>query len=94
MAIYRITRFKTSDAEKTAALAEAARAEVSQMGADFIDVAFDEEGNGAVVARYPDVATMENATATAQKVFGQMVADGAMDGASIQIWSGDVKVSL
>ena len=94
MAIYRITRFTTPDSEKAAAMAEAARAEVSQMGADFIDVAFDGEGNGVVVARYPDTATMENATATAQKVFGQMVADGVMDGASIQIWSGDVKVSM
>lgn len=94
MAIYRITRFTSADAGKAVAMAEAVRDEISQIGADFIDLAFDGEGHGAVIARYPDQATMENATATAQRIFGEMVSDGAMDGASIQIWSGDVKLSM
>jgi len=37
---------------------------------------------------------MEAATATAQQVFGQMIQEGAMDGASIDIWSGDVVSTL
>jgi len=37
---------------------------------------------------------MEAATATAQKVFGQLVAEGLMDGDSISIWTGEVGVSM
>ena len=54
----------------------------------------DQVGNGVVVAKYPDAATMEAATATAQKGFGQMVAEGVMDGDSISIWTGDVINSM
>ena len=38
MAIYRITRFTSSDMEKAKAKAEEARDEVSAVGADFIDL--------------------------------------------------------
>ena len=94
MAIYRITRFTSSDMDKAKARAEEARDEVSVVGADFIEIAADAEGNGVVVAKYPDAATMDAATATAQKVFGQMVAEGVMDGDSISIWTGDVINSM
>ena len=94
MAIYRITRFTSSDMEKAKARAEEVRDEVSAVGADFIEIAADADGNGVVVAKYPDAATMEAATATAQKVFGQMVAEGVMDGDSISIWTGDVINSM
>jgi len=94
MAIYRITRFTSSDMQKAIAMAEEARDEVSAVGADFIDIAADGDGNGVVVAKYPDAATMEAATATAQKVFGQMVAGGVMDGDSISIWTGDLVNSM
>jgi|TARA_B110000014_G_scaffold223776_1_gene181624 phosphoribosylamine-glycine ligase len=94
MAIYRITRFTSSDMDKAKARAEEARDEVSAVGADFIEIAADADGNGVVVAKYPDAATMEAATATAQKVFGQMVAEGVMDGDSISIWTGDVINSM
>ena len=94
MAIYRITRFTSSDMDKAKARAEEARDEVSAGGADFIEIAADADGNGVVVAKYPDTATMEAATATAQKVFGQMVAEGVMDGDSISIWTGDVINSM
>tara|TARA_X000000950_G_scaffold287017_1_gene397679 strand:+ start:1189 stop:1494 length:306 start_codon:yes stop_codon:yes gene_type:complete len=94
MAIYRITRFTSSDMENAMAKAEEAREEVSAVGAELIDLAADADGNGVVVAKYPDAATMEAATATAQKVFGQMVAEGLMDGDSISIWTGEVGVSM
>ncbi len=94
MAIYRITRFTSPDIQRAIAMAEDARDEVAAVGADFIDIAADAEGNGVVVAKYPDAATMEAATATAQKIFGQMVADGVMNGDSIDIWTGDVVNSM
>ena len=94
MAIYRITRFTSSDIQKAIAMAEDARDEVAAAGADFIDIAADADGNGVVVAKYPDAATMEAATAIAQKVFGQMVSEGVMDGDSISIWSGEVVNSM
>ncbi|HCX87945.1 MAG TPA: hypothetical protein DG761_07955 [Gammaproteobacteria bacterium] len=94
MAIYRITRFTSSDIQKAIAMAEDARDEVAAAGADFIDIAADADGNGVVVAKYPDAATMEAATAIAQKVFGQMVAGGVMNGDSIDIWSGEVVNSM
>jgi hypothetical protein len=37
---------------------------------------------------------MEAATAVAQRIFGGMVSDGAIDGASIETWSADVKVTM
>ena len=94
MAIYRITRFTSSDIQKAIAMAEDARDEVAAVGADFIDIAADADGNGVVVAKYPDAATMEAATAIAQKVFGQMVSEGVMNGDSISIWSGEVVNSM
>ncbi len=94
MAVYRITRFTSSNMDKAVEGAEAARSEIEALGADFIDLVSDGEGNGVVIAKYPDTATMEAATATAQQVCGQMIQEGAMDGASIDIWSGDVVSTL
>ncbi|HCY13408.1 MAG TPA: hypothetical protein DG414_06170 [Gammaproteobacteria bacterium] len=94
MAVYRITRFTSSNMDKAVEGAEAARSAIEALGADFIDLVSDGEGNGIVIAKYPDTATMEAATATAQQVFGQMIQEGAMDGASIDIWSGDVVSTL
>ena len=37
---------------------------------------------------------MEAATSVAQRIFGGMVADGAIDDASIETWSADVKVTM
>ena len=70
MAVYRITRFTSSDADKAISMAEGAREEVAAAGADFIDIVMDDDGNGVVVAKYPDAATMEVATAVAMGVFG------------------------
>jgi len=94
MAIYRITRFKSLDMDKAIASVNASRDELASVGADFIDITADSEGNGVVIAKYPDEATMEAATATAKKVIGQTIADGLMEGDSIDIWTGDVVNSI
>ena len=44
--------------------------------------------------RVTDAATMEAATSVAQRIIGGMVSDGAIDGASIETWSADVKVTM
>ena len=94
MAIYRITRFKSLDMDKAIASVDESNDELAALGADFIDITADSEGNGVVIAKYPDEATMEAATATAKKVIGQMIADGLMEGSSIDIWTGDVVSSI
>lgn len=94
MTVYRITRFTSPDAGKAVTMAEEAREEVAAAGADIIDIAMDDDGNGVVVAKYPDSATMEAATAVAMGVFGKMIAEGAIDGDSIDIWTGNVAVSI
>ena len=94
MTVYRITRFTSSDVDKAISMTEGAREEVAAVGADIIDIAFDDDGNGVVVAKYPDAATMEAATAVAMGIFGKMIAEGVIDGDSINIWTGNIAVSL
>ena len=94
MAYYRITRLKALDSDKIKEIGEGMRDTIEAMGADFIDVAQDNDGNMVVVARYPDDSTMEAATATAQDAFGQMITQGAADGSSIDQWNGEVVMSF
>ena len=94
MACYRITRLKALDSDKIKEIGEGMRDTIEAMGADFIDVAQDNDGNMVVVARYPDDSTMEAATATAQDAFGQMISQGAADGSSIDQWNGEVVMSF
>ena len=94
MACYRITRLKALDSDKIKEIGEGLRDTIEAMGADFIDVAADSDGNMVVVARYPDDSTMEAATATAQDAFGQMITQGAADGSSIDQWNGEVVMSF
>lgn len=94
MACYRITRLKALDPDQIKEIGEGMRDTIETMGADFIDVVGDDDGNMVVVARYPDESIMEAATATAQDAFGQMVAQGAADSASINQWSGAVVMSF
>ena len=94
MACYRITRLKALDSDKIKEIGEGMRDTIEAMGADFIDVAQDNDGNMVVVARYPDDITMEAATATAQGAFGQMITQGAADGSSIDQWNGEVVMSF
>ena len=93
LAYYRITRLKALDMVRIKKFMEGMRVTLEKLGADFIDIVEDDEGNIAVVARYPDESTMEAATATAQDAFGQMVTEGAADGSSIDQWSGQVTLS-
>ena len=94
MTCYRITRLKALDSDKIKEIGEGMRDTIEAMGADFIDVAQDSDGNMVVVARYPDDSTMEAATATAQDAFGQMITQGAADGSSIDQWNGEVVMSF
>ena len=94
MTYYRITRLKALDSDKIKEIGEGMRDTIEAMGADFIDVAQDNDGNMVVVARYPDDSTMEAATATAQDTFGQMITQGAADGSSIDQWNGEVVMSF
>lgn len=94
MTYYRITRLKALDSDKIKEIGEGMRDTIEAMGADFIDVAQDNDGNMVVVARYPDDSTMEAATATAQDAFGQMITQGAADGSSIDQWNGEVVMSF
>ena len=94
MTCYRITRLKALDSDKIKEIGEGMRDTIDAMGADFIDVAQDNDGNMVVVARYPDDSTMEAATATAQDAFGQMITQGAADGSSIDQWNGEVVMSF
>ena len=94
MTYYRITRLKALDSDKIKEIGEGMRDTIEAMGADFIDVAQDSDGNMVVVARYPDDSTMEAATATAQDAFGQMITQGAADGSSIDQWNGEVVMSF
>ena len=94
MTYYRITRLKALDSDKIKEIGEGMRDTIEAMGADFIDIAQDNDGNMVVVARYPDDSTMEAATATAQDAFGQMITQGAADGSSIDQWNGEVVMSF
>ena len=94
MTCYRITRLKALNSDKVQEIGEGMRDTIEAMGADFIDVAKDNDGNMVVIALYPNESTMEAATATAQGAFGQMITQGAADGSSIDQWNGEVVMSF
>ncbi len=90
MAVYRITRFASSDMDKAGQIAEGLRSELEGAGADFIDLVSYGNGKGVVIARYPDQATMDAASDMAKMVFGKMVEAGAVDGDAIHPHAGKV----
>jgi len=90
MAVYRITRFVSSDMDKAGQIAEGLRSELEGAGADFIDLVSYGNGKGVVIARYPDQATMDAASDMAKMVFGKMVEAGAVDGDAIHPHTGEV----
>ena len=94
MAYYRITRLKVLNPREVLTIAEDMRDIIQSLGADFIDIAEDDDGNMMVVARYPDRSKMEAATAVAQDTFGKMVTRGAVVGSSIDQWDGNVFASF
>ena len=90
MAVYRITRFAAPDMDKLNAFAEGARSQIEAAGAISIDVVSYGNGKGVVLAKYPDQASMDAATAVSEDVFGAMAAAGLIDGDSIHPHAGVV----
>ena len=90
MAVYRITRFAASDMDKVRELTETMRDVLEGIGADFIDMVSYGNGKGVVIAKYPDQATMDAATDTAKKAFGDMIDAGAVDADSVHPHTGEV----
>ena len=90
MAVYRITRFAASDMDKVGEFIENMRAELEGIGANYIDLVSYGNGKGVVIAKYPDQATMDAATDTAKKVFGDLIAAGLVDGDSVHPHTGEV----
>ena len=90
MAVYRITRFAASDMDKVGEFIENMRAELEGIGANYIDLVSYGNGKGVVIAKYPDQATMDAATDTAKKAFGNLIAAGLVDGDSVHPHTGEV----
>ena len=90
MAVYRITRFAASDMDKVGEFIENMRAELEGIGANYIDLVSYGNGKGVVIAKYPDQATMDAATDTAKKAFGDLIAAGLVDGDSVHPHTGEV----
>ena len=90
MSVYRITRFAALDMDKTGDIAESMRSVLEGVGADFIDIVSYGNGKGVVLEKFPDQATMDAASETAQQVFGKMIEAGAVDGDAIHPHMGDV----
>ena len=90
MSFYRITRFASSDMDKTAAMAETMRATLESAGAEFIDIVSYGNGKGVVLAKYPSEAAMEAASEIAKTAFGKMIEAGLIDAESLHPHVGEV----
>lgn len=90
MAVYRITSFTSSDMDKAGEIIENMRDVLEGVGAEFIDLVSYDGGEGVVVAKYPDRATMEAATDVAKKAFGTCIEAGVIDGDSVNPRPGEV----
>ena len=90
MAVYRITRFAAADMNKVEGMLQDMREVLEGVGADFIDIVSYGNGKGVVIAKYPDQATMEAATDTARKAFGDMIEAGVVEGDSVHPHTGEV----
>jgi len=94
MAVYRITKFTAPNINKAQEISESMRDVLEGVGADFIDIVSCGDGDGLVIAKYPNQSVMESATEMAKQAFGNMVEAGAIDGTSIQIQTGEVLISF
>lgn len=90
MAVYRITRFAAPEMNKVGEFTEAMRSALEALGADFIDLVSYGNGKGVVIAKYPDQAAMEAASATAAKVFAGMTEAGIVEKDSVHPHAGEV----
>lgn len=89
-AVYTITRFASSDMDKTGEIAEGLRSDLEDMGAQSLDLVSYGNGKGVVLARYPDQATLDAASDTAKMMFDKMVEAGVVDGDAIHPHMGEV----
>ena len=94
MAMYRITKFTSSDMDKAQEISESRRDILESVGADFIDIVSCGNGEGLVVAKYPSQTVMDAATEPAKQAVGKMVESGASNGASIPATTGEVLMSF
>jgi preprotein translocase subunit SecF len=94
MSFYRITRFASADMSKTKAMAESMRSQLENIGAEFIDVVDYGNGKGVVLAKYPDQATMDAASDTANSAFAKMIEAGVIDDDSVHPHVGEVMQSF
>lgn len=90
MAVYRITRFAAADMGKVGEFTETMRNALEGLGADFIDLVSYGNGKGVVIAKYPDQAAFDAASATASKVFSEMIEAGIVERDSVHPHAGDV----
>jgi hypothetical protein len=90
MAWFRISKVNILDESKIAPILDEIRESVSAISSDFIEMARAEDGSLTVIARYPDKASMEAATATAANAFKRFFEEGASDPSSLDIWTGEV----
>ncbi len=90
MAVYRLTRFASSDMDKVREMTENMRDVLEGAGADYIDLVSYGNGKGVVVAKYSDQAIMEAASDIAKKAFADMIEAGVVDGDSIHPHAGEV----
>jgi len=90
MAVYRLTRFASSDMDKVGEMTENMRDALEGVGADYIDIVSYGNGKGVVIAKYSDQATMEAASDIAKKAFAEMIEAGVVDGDSIHPHAGEV----
>jgi hypothetical protein len=70
------------------------RSQLENVGAEFIDVVDYGNGKGVVLAKYPDQATMDAASDTANAAFGKMIEAGVIDGDSVHPHVGEVMQSF
>ena len=94
MAVYRITRFTSANMDRAIENTKGMRDLLESIGAEFVDVVSDGRGTGMVIAKYRDNRAMEDATSTAQKVFGKQIEEGIIDETSLDTWSGEIVISF
>lgn len=76
--------------DKVAEITENMRSGLEGAAADFIDLVSYGNGKGVVLAKYPDQATMDAATETAQQAFRTMIEAGAIEDESVHAHAGEV----
>ena len=94
MTCYRITRCQVPDVEAALNAVEAHRQRLEEAGSRFIDMVEDGQGTVMVVACYDNHEVMVSATVVANHVFSELIQDGFVEGDSLEIFSGDTRLSV